>query len=222
MNEHKDPALTALATLAHDFNNLLTPLAGILELLAAVNATEVKGFTIQHAAATAKAITRLSESIVAHYRGQIQGYKIIESVFSMDKVFKDLSTVFVPSIEKQGVQLTFAIGDPRLDLVKTDKGKVTLILFNLIHNAFKYTHEGTIAVSLQYNEEQGQCLMTVEDSGVGVPPDKSSTIFRVLEQGHEDSFKRGGVGIGLSLCRDLAEALGGTINLTRLQVDRSA
>lgn len=205
---------SALVSFAHDINNLMTGLVGMLEILAKANASRVQGFTIQEANSCAQSIVRLSRSVMAYYVGEAKGQAPKQEPFSLQEIFDDLETVFRPKAKTNQVELSFKLTMPTPGYVVSDHAMVSLILFNLLHNAVKYTEEGCICVEAVVDETT--CCLTVSDTGVGVPPDKSATIFRILQQGHEDSEQRGGIGIGLSLCKSLTEALNGEIKLQRL------
>src|SRR6185437_2822961 len=89
--------------------------------------------------------------------------------------------------------------------------RVRQILHNLISNALKFTEAGEIAVELA-RTAQGAVQMTVRDSGVGIAPEALSRLFTKFEQADASTTRRyGGAGLGLSICRELAELMGGSI-----------
>ena len=96
----------------------------------------------------------------------------------------------------------------------TDEGKVSQILRNFISNALKFTERGEVRVSARHDEGNGTVTFTVSDSGVGIAADDQERIFEEfiqLEHPAQSKFK--GTGLGLPLCRKLAELLGGKIEL---------
>jgi len=88
------------------------------------------------------------------------------------------------------------------------------ILLNLLHNAIKFTSAGEIAVNTTLNTEAGchELLVSVSDTGIGIPPDKAEKIFEPFTQ-VDDSASRefGGSGLGLYICHNLVNLMGGTI-----------
>ncbi len=93
----------------------------------------------------------------------------------------------------------------------TDSGRLRQILTNLIDNAFKFTEEGVIKFGCM-NSNERDILFYVRDTGIGIPEDKQSVIFERFRQVEEDySRKKGGIGLGLSICKGLAELLDGNI-----------
>jgi CheY-like chemotaxis protein len=85
------------------------------------------------------------------------------------------------------------------------------VLANLLNNAAKYTEKkGRIAV--EANEEDGQAVIRVRDSGIGIPAESQATIFELFRQlGHAPDRPEGGLGVGLTLVKRLVEMHGGTI-----------
>jgi PAS domain S-box-containing protein len=96
----------------------------------------------------------------------------------------------------------------------TDEGKASQILRNFISNAFKFTERGEVRVSARHDPGSGTVTFTVSDTGMGIAPQDHGRIFEEftqLENPAQSHFK--GTGLGLPLCRELAELLGGRIDL---------
>jgi PAS domain S-box-containing protein len=96
-------------------------------------------------------------------------------------------------------------------LINGDFGRIKQIIMNLVDNAFKFTEEGTIDLGC-YLSDNSQIVFYVKDTGIGIPEDKHNLIFerfRQIEETHKRKF--GGTGLGLPICKGIAELMGGTI-----------
>jgi signal transduction histidine kinase len=107
----------------------------------------------------------------------------------------------------------------RLDVEATsagfegDRELVRLILMHLVENGLKFTEHGQVRVSVGFDERS--CRLTVVDSGPGIPRDQQARIFQPFEPSETVRRKHlPGIGLGLSLVRQLVDALGGSITLT--------
>jgi CheY-like chemotaxis protein/signal transduction histidine kinase/CHASE3 domain sensor protein len=94
--------------------------------------------------------------------------------------------------------------------ILTDSGKTAQILTNLLGNAFKFTETG--GVHLDVSADETYVHFAVRDSGIGIAEDKIDRVFRAFEQADGSTSRRyGGTGLGLPICKGLAELLGGDI-----------
>lgn len=108
--------------------------------------------------------------------------------------------------------------------IRTDQEKWFIILTKLLDNALKFTKEGGIYVYFDYAEKESRHLLivTVRDTGVGIPTEKQPCIFDSFIQSDAGFQRRyGGLGIGLTICKQLTEALGGEIRFTS-EIDKGS
>lgn len=99
------------------------------------------------------------------------------------------------------------------EMVTIDANHLKQVLTNLISNAFKFTHKGTVSVSAKKSE--GQYIVEVTDTGIGIDNTRFEHIFKPFRQADEGlSRSKGGVGLGLSICKKMVELWGGSINVT--------
>ncbi len=133
---------------------------------------------------------------------------------SADMIVRDrLSTVvrlWEPRALANGVRLKVRIAPDVPAAVRTDPLRVQQILFNLISNAVKFTHDGEIRIAVSWFD--GRLVMAVTDTGCGIPADRLGQIFNSFEQADVGTTRRyGGTGLGLSISRKLAELMGGSL-----------
>lgn len=112
---------------------------------------------------------------------------------------------------RQGVELKF---QPPCDelIIRTDGTAVSNILFNLLHNAAKFTETGTITLDYTLSENQDKLYITVTDTGIGIPEEKQEEIFERFTK--VSSFSQG-CGLGLPLSKLLAQELGGNLTIDK-------
>lgn len=131
---------------------------------------------------------------------------------------------FRPVAESKGIELRLEVSPEVPERIMTDGHRVKQILRNLLSNAFKFTNEGEVAFVVKvaspdelpsYLERNREYLaLTVRDTGIGVPKDKTDLIFEAFQQvDGTTSRKYGGTGLGLSISRGLSALLGGGIGL---------
>ncbi|MFJ8528083.1 ATP-binding protein [Bacillus sp. NPDC094106] len=97
-------------------------------------------------------------------------------------------------------------------LVLADQNRVIQILFNLLHNAVKFTDEGFITIDVE--EQNNYAVIHVKDTGIGIDQETQKRIFLPYEQGDSSYQESGGFGLGLSICKQLVEMHGGTLTVT--------
>jgi len=122
----------------------------------------------------------------------------------------------------KGLAVSVAI-DARLPpFIHTDAKRLQQILKNLLANAFKFTHEGRVALEIAPVEPEAlgrdaaerMVAFSVSDTGIGIPPEKQKVIFDAFRQADGTTSREyGGTGLGLSISRELARLLGGEIHL---------
>ena len=95
-------------------------------------------------------------------------------------------------------------------MMKTDPLRLQQLLLNLLTNAAKFTEQGEVNLDYQVDKEKKQVVFSVTDTGCGVPPEKQESIFNRFEK--VDEFKQG-AGLGLPICRMIANRIGGTLTL---------
>lgn len=139
-----------------------------------------------------------------------------------------IEALFNELAKQKDIQFEFKINEDLPNAIATDQTRLEQIIKNLLSNAFKFTRKGghvTVEVGLaqkeqvKYNKsllelDQNLIYFAVTDSGIGIPKDKQQIIFEAFQQ--EDgstSRKYGGTGLGLSISRELANLLGGEIQL---------
>ncbi|MBS2970232.1 response regulator [Metabacillus sp. KIGAM252] len=167
---------------------------------------------------------------IIHSSGQ-DLLNLIDEILDLSKVesgklevhFSEVNAAGIPEyIERnfahiaaqKGLYLNIDKSDAVPDLIYTDEKRLNQIIKNLLSNAFKFTSEGGITVSID-TIPGNQIRLTVKDTGIGIPKNKHDIIFEAFQQGDGATVRKyGGTGLGLSICRELAKLLGGSISLT--------
>ncbi|WP_427180634.1 hybrid sensor histidine kinase/response regulator [Paenibacillus sp. TC-CSREp1] len=112
----------------------------------------------------------------------------------------------------EGKRVQIIVDTPEgLPLVQADERRLVQILYNLLHNALKFTNEGTITVSVR--ADKNSVIMQVSDTGTGISEELQARIFEPYEQGTAQARLSGGIGLGLSISKQLTELHGGELTV---------
>jgi len=140
--------------------------------------------------------------------------KLLDS--NLNEKIEYLYNFFKPEAEAKGIHLSYRNGlMSKESIIKTDREKLYAILTNLVKNAIKFTHGGSIEFGYEIVEKIHEFSLLqffVKDTGIGIPPDRQEAIFeRFIQADIEDKHAYQGAGLGLSISKAYAEMLGGKI-----------
>jgi signal transduction histidine kinase len=135
------------------------------------------------------------------------------STFKIPDLVHEVKSELEPIIMRSKLMVTLQL--PR-DLVpiSSDRQKVKQIILNLLSNALKFTHHGSVTIAARRNVRERTVTLSVTDTGIGiagVDQDRIFEDFRQLDNSPTRAY--GGTGLGLSICRRLAQMLGGRISV---------
>ena len=131
----------------------------------------------------------------------------------VDNLFRALKGMMRPLVDEGRVELVFEAADS-IDAFDSDEGKISQILRNFISNALKFTEHGAVRVSASYDAQRDTIAFAVADSGIGISPENLQLIFEEFSQIEHPLQRRSkGTGLGLPLCRKLAELLHGRVDV---------
>src|SRR6185312_5026203 len=118
---------------------------------------------------------------------------------------------FEQQARERGLAFTATVDPGSPERIETDPQRLGQILKNLLSNACKFTERGAISLRISATPD-GQVAFTVQDSGIGIPPEQQEVIFEAFRQADGSTHRKyGGTGLGLSISRDLARLLGGDV-----------
>ncbi|MFC4308791.1 response regulator [Steroidobacter flavus] len=126
----------------------------------------------------------------------------------------NMGQMFRPMANQKRVELELTLANDAPAELETDSQRLRQVLRNLLSNALKFTMQGKVSLKIFTRAGTGDIAFTVEDTGIGIPPDKQEIIFEPFRQADGTTNRRfGGTGLGLSISRELAAMLGGRIEL---------
>lgn len=135
--------------------------------------------------------------------------------FNVADMLSEVLSTAQPLFDKNSNQIEYSLDDG-IYVIYADLTKVKQVLFNLLSNAAKFTHEGIINVKGSLSEENGQqyLLMAVTDNGIGIAEDKLEHVFDEFSQADSSTTRDyGGTGLGLALSRNFCQMMQGDIIL---------
>ena len=136
---------------------------------------------------------------------------LTDEVFDLEAALSPVRDLFGPSATGKGLDFGMRVTPEAAGAWRGDPGRLRQILGNLVSNAVKFTHAGSIHILLDQVEDQ--LVMTVRDTGVGIPAAKHAILFDKFMQVDNSATRRfGGTGLGLAISAELAHMMGGRIS----------
>lgn len=133
--------------------------------------------------------------------------------FQIENLFSALRGMLRPLLVNESVNLVFEEPE-EIPPLFTDEGKVSQILRNFLSNSIKFTERGEVRVSARMSQVEDSVILDVSDTGIGIDAADQSRIFEEFTQIQSPQQRRvKGTGLGLPLCRKLAELLGGSVSV---------
>jgi len=200
-----------LATLAHELRNPLAPIRNALEIMRRDPAGDAQGHARRIIERQLGHLVHLVDDLLDVSRisqGKVQ--LRVERADLNQAVHAALETTR-PVVQSAGHTLDVRLPPPATLMVDADVTRLSQVIANLLNNAAKYTPEGgRIVVSA--TREGDQAVLTVSDSGVGIPVDFIPRVFDLFAQVDSSMARaQGGLGIGLALVKRLVDLHGGTV-----------
>ena len=132
--------------------------------------------------------------------------------FDLESLLQDVKVIFTIPSQEKGLQLNFkGLNKNEKVFVHSDSIKLRQILVNLIGNAIKFTHSGSVTLIIQ-PQKNDNYYFEVRDTGAGIPMEKQASIFKAFQQ-DEEGIKQGGTGLGLPISKKLLKLLGSDLKM---------
>lgn len=204
-----------LATVTHELRTPMNGVIGSLELMQTVKMdVELEQYQ-KTAAASARDMMRMVNDILA--LTELQAGKLYprREAFSLRGLFDGLRAQYAPRAEDKGLTFTLELDDSLPDTLEGDATKLAQALGYLLDNAIKFTSEGGVRLQVGRAGSQGNNLplsVIVSDTGIGFAHGEGDLYQRFHQLDGSMTRKYGGLGIGLAICRQLVDLLGGSLS----------
>jgi signal transduction histidine kinase/CheY-like chemotaxis protein len=204
-----------LATVTHELRTPMNGVIGSLELMQTVKMdVELEQYQ-KTAAASARDMMRMVNDILA--LTELQAGKLYprHEAFSLRGLFDGLRAHYAPRAEDKGLRFTLELEDSLPDILEGDAAKLAQALGYLLDNAIKFTNEGGVTLQVGRTGNPGNNLplsVVVSDTGIGFAQSEGDLYQRFHQLDGSMTRKYGGLGIGLAICRQLVDLLGGSLS----------
>ncbi|MEO7577842.1 MAG: ATP-binding protein, partial [Massilia sp.] len=220
-----------LANMSHEMR---TPLAGVIGMLGfALRDNRLQDATrdqILRGQANAQSLLAIINDLLD--LSKIEAGKLnTENIdFALGAALDHVASLFEQQAAISGIGFDIELAPDLPRFVVGDPTRLRQVLVNLVGNAFKFTHQGAVRVSVQRCADvlpaRGQVSMirfSVQDTGIGISPAALARLFQKFEQADTTTTRRyGGTGLGLAICRQLVELMGGQISVDSVEGEGSS
>lgn len=208
VNQRKDEFL---ATMGHELRTPLATIALAMDVMESDPSLTAKSRAMcSKAQRQVRHLRRMVEDILHVSRMNLGKIELSNERIELNHLIGHLKDIYQDRFEARGVRLNFVMSDDELPIF-ADELRLTQIFGNLLDNAVKFTdRDGTVEVMV--SRKSNEALVSIRDSGVGIPKERLSWIFELFNQmKHGPERAREGIGVGLALARQITELHGGRI-----------
>ncbi len=203
-----------LNNMSHEIRTPMNGIIGFSQMLDKPNISDEKrkyySKIVQNAS---QQLLRIIDDILDISTLETKQEKLNETAFCLNDLLMELFSIFNLKSKERNIPLYLkkALHDNQSHIL-SDKTKLNKIISNLLENALKFTSDGFIEFG--YYLEKSNIILYVKDTGIGISPKNHEIVFeRFSQEDKEISRKHGGLGLGLSICKENAQLLGGDISI---------
>jgi len=211
-----------LASLSHELRTPLNAILGYSRIMrAGIVPPEKREKAIETIERNATSLTKIVEDVLDISRIVSGKLRLNVQPVEFPEVVRNAIDVMMPAAEAKGVRIETVI-DPQATPISGDPERLQQVLWNLLSNAVKFTNKGG-KVQVRLEQVNSYVEVAVSDTGIGIAPEFLPHVFERFRQADSGmSRERGGLGLGLSIARQLVEMHGGTIDVSSGGVNQGA
>jgi len=206
-----------LATMSHEIRTPMNVVTGLASILARTPLNEEQKKIVSTLQNNANLLLKIINDLLDISRIESGQVELEYSQFTIASILDDIHIMFGDQIKARKLQYTVTDNTSEQEF-RGDRTRIQQIIMNLVSNAIKFTENGSITLAadrVHTPEGKIELILTVSDTGIGIPEKKLSTIFEKFTQGDETITRRfGGSGLGLSIAQSLAQLMQGEITVT--------
>ncbi len=218
-----------LANMSHEIRTPMNAVIGYSDLLSNTVKDPQQRNYLDAIRAGSRSLLMLINDILDLSRIEAGKMRLDYSAVSVRRLLGDVRHIFDLRATEQGISLEVSVDSRMPAAMMLDETRLRQVLFNLVGNAIKFTHEGgvTVRATATPRKPAGEepaadtdkrrwyrLVVTVADTGIGIPPDQQEQIFEAFEQQEGQNSRRyGGTGLGLAISRKLVRMMGGELNV---------
>jgi PAS domain S-box-containing protein len=202
-----------LASMNHELRTPLNAILGFAQLLQRDKKSPLSerqlGW-VDHVLRGGQHLLRLIDDVLDLARIESGRLTLSPEPVAVDMVVEEVITTLTPLADRTGIEISATGFQPELPAAQADRTRLAQILLNYGSNAIKYGRAGGRMTFTSYASHQ-HVRITVSDTGVGIPEDKQPLLFQPFQRAGQETGTIEGTGIGLAICKRLAEAMHGRV-----------
>ncbi len=214
-----------LANMSHELRTPLNGIIGTLEVVLDDQLDRELSDSLHIAQTSSEHLLALLNDLLDTAKLESGEVELEWRATSLDALAKEVKDTFTHAAAQKGIQIESFVGVDVPKTVAVDPTRLKQVLMNLVGNALKFTESGTVALTIDCvgaRDGTYDVEFRVKDSGIGIPENALATIFERFKQADSSTTRNfGGTGLGLALCKDLAELMGGGIAVESVENEGS-
>ncbi|MCI9539948.1 MAG: HAMP domain-containing histidine kinase [Lachnospiraceae bacterium] len=206
LNKSEEYQKNFIANVSHDFRSPLTSIKGYVEAMKdGTIPYEMQEKYLDIVIFETERLRKLTSSLLTLNSYDSRAVLLDISTFDINQVIKNTLAAFEGICGKKKISFVLTL-DEKVKLVSADMGKIQQVLYNLIDNAIKFSHNNS-SIKITVSELNGKVFVSVKDSGIGIPKD---SIGKIWDRFYKTDLSRGkdkkGTGLGLSITKEIIQS----------------